>query len=303
MSTCGCFKFRTTSLSKADPELTSPIPGTDGWEVEWFDEIESTNTYLALRATQGQPEGLVAVANYQSAGRGRLSRSWEATKESSLLTSFLLRPTLALSECHLIVMGMSVAITRTVSELYGVNLKIKWPNDIVHREVSSNARFAKLAGILSEVVTPRDPGFEGLANTKDQPVSGSNESYALVIGIGLNLNWTKDQLAGAKFSSPPGALSEIIGGRVDRKEIFYSLARKFYEIYADIDSQEQLNRVLEEYRSKCDTIGRQISVDSIQGNIQGQALDVATDGRLLVDTGACIARVSIGDVMELGPQE
>ncbi len=119
------------------------LAGTRFDDVRWFDRIDSTNRYLLDRAAEGAPEGLVAVADEQTAGRGRLGRTWVAPPGSALLVSALLRPRLAVDRTHLVTLAAGLAALDAVRALTGVQAGLKWPNDVVVDD-------RKLAGILAE---------------------------------------------------------------------------------------------------------------------------------------------------------
>ncbi|MCZ7534797.1 MAG: biotin--[acetyl-CoA-carboxylase] ligase [Acidimicrobiia bacterium] len=144
----------------SDRGLTPRLRGTRFAEVRWFAEIDSTNRYLLDEAAASAPEGLVAVADVQTAGRGRLGRRWEAPSGASLLASALLRPDLPAERLHLVTVAAGVAAARAVADLAGIRAGLKWPNDLV-------IGGRKLAGLLAET-----PG-----------------GRALVVGMGLNVKW------------------------------------------------------------------------------------------------------------------
>src|SRR4051812_41178310 len=99
------------------------------WEVRRFEEIDSTNRYLLTEAAGGAPEGLVAVADHQTAGRGRLGRTWEASPEAALLVSFLFRPGLPVDRLHLVTAAVGVSAAAACEDVGGVAPVLKWPND------------------------------------------------------------------------------------------------------------------------------------------------------------------------------
>jgi BirA family biotin operon repressor/biotin-[acetyl-CoA-carboxylase] ligase len=129
------------------------------FEVRRFEELDSTNRYLLDQARAGAPEGLVAVADHQTAGRGRLGRRWEAPAGAGLLVSVLLRPSLPIEELHLCTVAVALAARSACTEAAGVEPGLKWPNDLIVGE-------RKVAGILAEA-------REG----------------AVVVGIGVNVAW------------------------------------------------------------------------------------------------------------------
>src|ERR1700691_3996377 len=118
------------------------------WRVEHFEEIDSTNSYLKQRVVEGCAEGLVALADFQTAGRGRLDREWVSPPRSSLLCSIVLRPALDAEELQLVVAAVALATRQALERLSGLRAQLKWPNDLI---VGSR----KLGGLLAEiVVTP-----------------------------------------------------------------------------------------------------------------------------------------------------
>src|SRR5580698_1491786 len=112
------------------------------WEVRRFEQVDSTNTYLRAEARLGAPEGVVAVADHQSAGRGRLDRRWEAPAGSSLLMSVLFRPEFDPAELHLCTAAVALAAVAACREVAGVEAVLKWPNDLLVGDL-------KLAGVLA----------------------------------------------------------------------------------------------------------------------------------------------------------
>ena len=150
-------------------------------ELELLDVTDSTNRVVAERAVAGAREGLVVVADLQTAGRGRLDRSWEAEPGAALLVTVLLRPDdLPSSRWHLLTAAAGLAACRACAEVAGFAPELKWPNDLLVGE-------RKLAGILAEVT-----------------------GGAVVVGMGCNVH-----------AAPPGAawVDEAGGKRVRRVDL------------------------------------------------------------------------------------
>jgi BirA family biotin operon repressor/biotin-[acetyl-CoA-carboxylase] ligase len=123
-------------------------------DVRWFAELDSTNRLAADLARAGAPDGVVVGADHQTAGRGRRGRAWESRPGASLLVSVVLRPAPAL-----VTLAAGVAAADACAAVAGVDVGLKWPNDLL-------VGGAKLGGILSELV-----------------------GDAAVVGLGLNLAW------------------------------------------------------------------------------------------------------------------
>ena len=133
-----------------------PAPGEFRFtDVRRFEEIDSTNRYLLDEARAGAPDFAVAVADHQTAGRGRMGRTWEAPAGAALLCSVLLRPDLPPERLHLV----TAAVALAARDALDGKPDLKWPNDLLVDD-------RKLAGVLAEADLP-----------------------AVVVGIGINVTW------------------------------------------------------------------------------------------------------------------
>ena len=168
-------------------------------EVRHLESTTSTNRVVAEAAAAGAPEGLVVVADYQTAGRGRLDRRWEAAPGDALLVSVLLRPGgLAVERWHLLSEAAALSASAACAAVAGVEARIKWPNDLQGGEGG-----AKLAGILAE-------SAEG----------------GVVVGMGLNVH-----------AGPPGAavLDNLAGRRVSRSDLLAAWLGELDQRLDDLD--------------------------------------------------------------------
>src|SRR4029079_4691858 len=119
--------------SMPDPAANPPASGTEAarWDVRHLPSIDSTNRYVLDEARAGAPNGLVAVADHQTAGRGRLGRSWEATPGSSLLVSVLVRPDLPAERLFWLPLAAGLAWADALAAAASISAGLKWPNDLV----------------------------------------------------------------------------------------------------------------------------------------------------------------------------
>ena len=147
------------------------MPGTRFTDIRRFDTVDSTNRYLLEEARQGAPDGVVAVAEHQSAGRGRLGRRWEAPAGTNLLLSVLLRPHLPHPYRHLSGAVVALAAAEAAESVAGLRLGLKWPNALL------GADGRKVAGVLAEADLLGEAGSPGALPA------------AIVVGIGINVNW------------------------------------------------------------------------------------------------------------------
>jgi BirA family biotin operon repressor/biotin-[acetyl-CoA-carboxylase] ligase len=252
-------------------------------DVRHFASIDSTNRYLLEEARAGAAEGVVAVADHQSAGRGRLGRRWEAPAGTNLLVSVLLRPDLPAEERHLASAAVALAGREAARVVAGVHLDVKWPNDLV----AGDGR--KVAGILAEADLPEHGG------------SGRNrDAPALVVGIGMNVNWPAaeaelpDELAGAAAS-----LRLLSGRAVDRSALLGALLAALEPRARDLSTPAARRRTAEELEAACATIGSRVRVELPGERFEGTAVGLTGEGHLVVEVGAQLRTVVAGDVVHL----
>ncbi len=244
-----------------EPEASS-TPSTDApWLVRWLTEVDSTNRYVLDEARAGAPAGLVAVAEHQTAGRGRLGRTWVAPPAASLLMSVLLRPDLPADQRHLVVIAAALAMAEAVEAETGVTAGLKWPNDLLVGD-------RKLAGILAEA-------------------SGD----AVVVGIGVNLHW----------EDVPDELTEIAtacnleGGRPTTREAVLGAFLAGYQTRL-----ANLIATRASYEARLVTIGRRVRIEQPAGVLVGVAVGIDAAGHLLVRSDdETTVTVAVGDVVHV----
>ncbi|WP_228387555.1 MULTISPECIES: biotin--[acetyl-CoA-carboxylase] ligase [unclassified Nocardioides] len=252
-------------------------PRTRGLDlvVEVLDETTSTNAVVAERARAGAGEGLVVVAEHQSAGRGRLDRSWEMPARSGLIVSVLLRPTVPPRDWPWLPLLTGYAVGRTLREA-GFAAGVKWPNDALIDD-------RKVAGILVEVV--------------DTPTG-----LAAVVGIGLNVDLAAEELPVPTATSL--ALEAGEHGTPDRADLLADLLATLLETYRawQRDGEEGARRLRAAYREACVTLGRDVRVELPSGAaLLGRATDIDDTGRLLVEGPDGPVAVGAGDVVHVRP--
>ncbi len=239
-----------------------------------FDIVDSTNRYVSEQAENGAPEGLVAVADEQRAGRGRLGRAWVANRGEALLCSLLFRPPLAPNEMFAIPMLVSLAASDVTGEFAGSPIGCKWPNDLVHAD-------HKVGGVLAEFV--------------DSP----GEPPALVVGLGVNLEWSATRSGLEDAAIEPIGLAEIAGRPIDRDEVLAALLSKVDDRYSTIAIPGTPADVVREYAGRCETIGRLVQVTTSSSQFTGRAVGLSEDGRLLVESARGVVRLEAADVIHL----
>ncbi len=238
------------------------------WTVVHHVTLDSTNQQALAAARSGAAAGLVVVAEEQTAGRGRLGRTWIAPRGAALLLSVLLRPQIAPDQLHRLTVAGALAMAEAVEAVCGLRPTLKWPNDLLVGE-------RKLAGVLAEADI-------------DGPVV-----KAVVVGIGINVSWDDfpSDLAGIATSC-----STEVGRPVSRLDVLDAFLRRASVRFADLDA------AFVEYRIRLATIGRAVRVELASGSLHGLAVDIKPDGTLLVETATeGVVEVTAGDVVHLRP--
>ncbi|MBI4303208.1 MAG: biotin--[acetyl-CoA-carboxylase] ligase [Chloroflexi bacterium] len=235
-----------------------------GQRVLYYPSLTSTMEVARREALAKAPEGTAVVTDEQTAGKGRLGRTW-LSPQGSISLSVILYPAIEHLPC--LIMLASLAVVHSIEQVTSLKPQIKWPNDVL-----VNGR--KVCGILSEC-----------------DVRGNVVNYA-IIGIGVNVNLN---LAGfpevRQFAT---SLSNELGKEVSRLGLIRSLLVEIERLYLALPSGDS---VYEEWRARLVTLGKKVRVKSSEAVYEGVAESVARDGSLLVKgPDGNLARVVAGDV-------
>ena len=242
-----------------------------GKTVHFARETDSTNLWIKRLAKEGASEGTLALAEFQSAGRGRLGRSWEVPEGTSVMMSILLRPKFEPQYAPTLTLVMGMAVAKAVKSL-GFDVSIKWPNDVV-------VSHKKICGILTEM------------GVRDGKID-----YA-VIGVGINVNIREfpDEMADKATS-----LYLESGKEFDRSQIPGLVMEAFEEYYEKFAATCDLSGLKEEYESILANYNQPVRVLAKEP-YEGVARGITDGGELLVEkTDGTIATVSAGEVSVRG---
>jgi BirA family transcriptional regulator, biotin operon repressor / biotin---[acetyl-CoA-carboxylase] ligase len=240
-------------------------------DVRRFKELDSTNTWLLDAAGSGIPEGVVVVADRQTAGRGRLGRRWDSAVGSGLLVSILFRPGLEPGDLFSVSALVALAARSAIAATAGVDAGAKWPNDLVVDDL-------KLAGVLAET--------RGLGTAE----------LAVIVGIGINVSGP----TGADAAVLNATCIETLAGRsVDREALLESLLDAVAARRPLLDSATGRSRLVGEIASCTVTVGRRVRVELPAETFTGTAVSLDERGQLVVEADAGRRVVSAADVVHL----
>ncbi len=248
--------------SSPDALLPGEFPG---WEslVHHVDTVDSTMRLARVLARRGAENGTLVIAERQTAGRGRLERSW-VSPAGGIYMTLVTRPAVAPALAPRISLMASVAVAEVIELLFGLPARVKWPNDVLISE-------RKVCGILAEM--------EG----------ESDAVHYVNVGVGLNANAVVGEVQTGAVS-----LSELLGAPVDRKRLVRAIVEGILARLSRLGDAA----TLDEWRRRALTLGREVSIAGGREPIVGTALDIDSTGALLVrQADGSVSQVVAGDCM------
>ncbi|WP_418277552.1 biotin--[acetyl-CoA-carboxylase] ligase [Isoptericola jiangsuensis] len=252
------------------------------------DETGSTNA--DLRAAAGSwPAPALLVAEHQSAGRGRAGRAWQTPPGAALAASFLLAPRVPPTALGWVPLLTGLAVVRALAR-HGITAWVKWPNDVLLADdvpLDGFGAFRKVAGILAEVV----------------PGAGPTGTARVVVGVGLNVDQTADELP-VPTATSLALTGGLAGDGPERSALLVTLVEEVTRLVADLESAGGDARAVgisAAYATASCTVGATVRAELAGGSavVVGQAVRVADDGALVLATPAGERVVTAGDVHHL----
>lgn len=242
--------------SIAEAEVSS-IMETErmGRVIRYFSTIDSTNNYVKRTAEEGGAEdGLLIIADEQTAGKGRGGRHWVTPPGSAIAFTLVLRPQMEPARISMVTLVMGLAVVKAVRDLFDLDAGIKWPNDAV-------VGGRKLSGILTEMSAEVE------------------KIHYIAIGVGINANIT----------SFPEELKDIAtslrletGHEVNRAAVIARTMYWFEKYYTVFESEGDLRSIMQEYNSLCLNAGRPVRVLDPKGEYSGISKGIDQTGDLIV---------------------
>lgn len=238
-----------------------------GQNVIILDTVDSTNTYLKSLARQGTHEGTMVIAEEQTAGRGRLGRTWDSQKSKNLTFSLLLKPTVNHEHFGVISLLVGVAVARALHSTTSLPVECKWPNDVL---ISGK----KVCGILCEMV------------------SNANQSLSIIVGIGINVNQTEFP---GEIRETASSLSLEAGMLFDRVNVLQKVLEEIEYWYIQFQENKS-DEIIQEWKKHSTMIGSIISIRQNENIMTGIFTDVSNDGALMLECNGSMHRILAGDV-------
>lgn len=241
-------------------------------DIHYSISIDSTNNRARILAEEGAPEGILVISEEQTAGRGRMGRSWISPPGTGIWMSVLLRPTISSSRAALITPLVAVALNRSIREVTGLPSGIKWPNDIL-------IKGGKAAGILTEIYLEQE------------------SIQYIIVGIGINVN---TDYFPKEIREEATSLSLSSGHPISRLKILIAVLLELERQYLDFTVKGNFDTILSDYRRMSVTIGERVNIVGRKGMGKAVALDIAENGGLLIENDdGTIEEIISGEVQLL----
>lgn len=234
-----------------------------------FDEVKSTNDIAAQSAEKGTTEGTLVTAESQSAGRGRLGRSWHSPPGKGIYLSIVLKPDFSPEKAPGISLVTALALARTLELSDLAEIKIKWPNDIL---ISGK----KVAGILTELSADR-------AKIKH-----------LIVGVGININHEAADFL-PELRQNATSIKIALGHEINRVQFLQQFLIQFEKQYLEYQ-RSFLEPSLESLRKYSSLIGHEVEINLRDEQLKGKAVDIDSEGRLVLEIKGKKVAVASGEV-------
>ena len=236
-----------------------------------YNEVASTNEIIKTLLLKGANEGTIVIAEKQTAGRGRYNRTWWSPY-GGLYLSLILNPRGSPEKIPMLGLLSGCAVVEAIGKLVQIDVRMKWPNDIVIGE-------KKLGGILCELV------------------SDTNNLLGVILGIGINQNNMLEK--NPELTSIATSLINEVGYETSREDLVSYIINSIDSRIHDVDSKSSFDSIRNEWLSLNITIGKTVIVSTEHGEIKGKATGITETGSLLISTNGKILDITAGDVFHI----
>jgi len=254
-------------------EITSGLKTkTIGQQAFYFDSTDSTQNQALKMAEEPENDGAIIVAEKQTGGRGRSGRKWVSPK-GGIWFSVILHPRFDISVTTLFPIASALALSIALEKTFKISPELKWPNDIT-------IKGKKLAGMLVDVSLE------------------SNKIENLVLGVGINYVDAKQIEKNLKNTPNFYGVTSLneLKTKIRPVELVQSFLTELEKIYKLLETK-QTKKIISEWTKRSSTIGKNVKLNTIDGEIKGKAIRIDEDGALVVSNTKNTDRVIAGDII------
>ena len=241
-----------------------------GKRVYYFDSTDSTQNFAMEIASNDKENGTVIISKKQTVGRGRMKRKWKSPT-GGIWMSIIIHPKFDVSYTTLVPIATSLALCMAIEKILKIKPELKWPNDVT-------LKGKKVAGVLVDTSII------------------SNEIENVVLGIGINFKIKPHELA-STIKKTPNFYG--VATLVKKNEKALPLVQQFlYELenVFQLINSRRIKKIKSEWTKRSSTIGRNVSIITGEGNVNGKAVKIDSDGALIISKGKKAERILVGDI-------
>ena len=241
-----------------------------GKRVYYFDSTDSTQNFAMEIASNDKENGTVVISKKQTGGRGRMKRKWKSPT-GGIWMSIIIHPKFDVSYTTLVPIATSLALCMAIEKILKIKPELKWPNDVT-------LKGKKVAGVLVDTSII------------------SNEIENMVLGIGINFKIKPHELASTIKKTPNFYGVTTL---VKKNEKALPLVQQFlYELenVFQLINSRRIKKIKSEWTKRSSTIGRNVSIITSEGNVNGKAVKIDSDGALIISKGKKAERILVGDI-------
>ena len=242
-----------------------------GKRVYYFDTIDTTQNFAIKIASNGDENGTIIISKKQTGGRGRMKRKWKSPV-GGIWMSIIIHPKFDISYITLVPIATSLALCIAIEKILKIKPELKWPNDVT-------LKGKKVAGILVDTSII------------------SNEIENMVLGIGINFKIKPNEIANTMKKTPNFYGVTTL---TKKNEKALPLIQQFlYELenILQLISSSYIKKITSEWTKRSSTIGRNVSIVTNDGKLNGKAIKIDSDGALIIYRGKNTKRILVGDLI------
>ncbi len=242
-----------------------------GKKVYYFNTIDTTQNFAMEIVTRNNMNGTIIIAKKQTGGRGRMKRRWKSPV-GGIWMSIIIHPKFDVSFTTLIPIAISLALCMAIEKTLKIKPELKWPND-----VTLNGK--KVAGVLVDASIV------------------SNEIEYMIIGVGINFKIKPTELVNAIKKTPNFyGVTTLVKKDVHSLPLLHQFLYELENVFQMIDSKH-IKKIVNQWTKRSSTIGKNVSIVTANGSINGKAIKIDNDGALIISKGKKIEKILVGDII------
>ena len=241
-----------------------------GKRVYYFDSTDSTQNFAMEIASNDKENGTVVISKKQTGGRGRMKRKWKSPT-GGIWMSIIIHPKFDVSYTTLVPIATSLALCMAIEKILKIKPELKWPNDVT-------LKGKKVAGVLVDTSII------------------SNEIENMVLGIGINFKIKPHELASTIKKTPNFyGVATLVKKNERALPLVHQFLYELEKVFQLINSR-RIKKIKSEWTKRSSTIGRNVSIITSEGNVNGKAIKIDSDGALIISKGKKAERILVGDI-------